>query len=636
LAKEYAEILRASARGHIETYADRSVALGVAYGFLVTAALIAFLLFFKRLFPRLYSAVDAWKGTRIRAIRFQSIELIREESVLALVKGAMRWIRILATVLLFYFYVPLVLGFFPWTKGVSAVLIDYVLRPVKFVGSGILAFLPNLFFLIVIALVTRYALRLIRAFFSEVGKGRFVIKGFYSEWAEPTFKIVRILVVAFAAVVAFPFIPGSESPAFRGVSIFLGVLVSLGSTSAVANIVAGVILTYMRPFHVGDRVKIADSVGDVVEKTLLVTRIRTVKNVGVTIPNSMILGSHIVNFNSSAKEHGLILNTGVTIGYDIDWRKVHELLISAARRTADILESPSPFVLQTSLNDFYVSYELNAYTEKPQIMERTYSLLHQNIQDAFNEAGVEIMSPHYGQIRDGNKTAIPDSYLPPEYVPGAIRVVSVPEGPPGKPEETRRFPTSSLIRGGTPAPGRLSAARGRRVGEEDGAVVSNASRRDGPVAGEQPFEGRGLPGAGDQPQDAPRPVDRGKGERHPPSSLVGTGDGGVRIDDLERRVAREKGSRMAVLPQPEQDEVENRRRSGNPAKNRFVAACPLVEVLFLHRHGMDVGGWDRDAIDQGFPQAGIVPFRISERRYPFIDLEQVDPVPGKVFPGESP
>jgi small-conductance mechanosensitive channel len=355
----------------------------------------------------------------------------------------MRWIRILATVLLFYFYVPLVLGFFPWTKGVSAVLIDYVLRPVKFVGSGILAFLPNLFFLIVIALVTRYALRLIRAFFSEVGKGRFVIKGFYSEWAEPTFKIVRILVVAFAAVVAFPFIPGSESPAFRGVSIFLGVLVSLGSTSAVANIVAGVILTYMRPFHVGDRVKIADSVGDVVEKTLLVTRIRTVKNVGVTIPNSMILGSHIVNFNSSAKEHGLILNTGVTIGYDIDWRKVHELLISAARRTADILESPSPFVLQTSLNDFYVSYELNAYTEKPQIMERTYSVLHQNIQDAFNEAGVEIMSPHYGQIRDGNKTAIPDSYLPPEYVPGAIRVVSVPEGPPGKPEETRRFPTSS-------------------------------------------------------------------------------------------------------------------------------------------------------------------------------------------------
>jgi len=135
-----------------------------------------------------------------------------------------------------------------------------------------------------------------------------------------------------------------------------------------------------------------------------------------------------------------ILNTGVTIGYDVDWRKVHELLISAARRTADILESPPPFVLQTSLNDFYVSYELNAYTEKPQIMAQTYSLLHQNIQDAFNEAGVEIMSPHYGQIRDGNKTAIPDSYLPPEYVPGALRVVPVSAGRSGKPGPPRQEP----------------------------------------------------------------------------------------------------------------------------------------------------------------------------------------------------
>lgn len=159
LAKEYAEILRASVRGHLDAYADRRIVLGVVYGFLVTAALIAFLVFFKRLFPRLYSAADAWKGTRIRAIRFQSIELVQEESVLALVKGAFRWIRILATALLFYFYVPLVLSFFPWTKGVAAVLIDYVLRPVKFVGSGILDFLPNLFFLVVIAIVTRYGLR---------------------------------------------------------------------------------------------------------------------------------------------------------------------------------------------------------------------------------------------------------------------------------------------------------------------------------------------------------------------------------------------------------------------------------------------------------------------------------------------
>jgi len=429
LAKEVAESLRAAVRSHIEAYGNRSILLGAVYTLVATLVLVAFLVLFRRLFPRLYSAADAWKGTRIRSIRFQSVEVVRAESIVAFIRGALRWIRILVTVLLFYIYIPLVLSFFPWTKGVAAVLIGYIFGPLKVVGKGILNFLPNLFFIAVIVAVTHYALRLIRVIFTGMKRGTFTIPGFYPEWADPTFKIVRLLVVAFAAVVAFPYIPGSESPAFRGVSIFLGVLFSLGSTSAVANIVSGVILTYMRPFHVGDRVKIADSVGDVIEKTLLVTRVRTIKNVDVTIPNSMILSSHIVNYSSSAKECGLILNAGVTIGYDADWRKVHELLISAARRTADIQESPSPFVFQTSLDDFYVSYELNAYTEKPQVMAATYSLLHQNIQDVFNEAGVEIMSPHYSQIRDGNRMAIPDSSLPPGYAPPAFRVERVPGDP---------------------------------------------------------------------------------------------------------------------------------------------------------------------------------------------------------------
>jgi len=429
LAKEYAEILRSAIRGHLDAYSTRSIVFGAAYAVVATLVLVAFLVLFRYLFPRLYSAVDAWKGARNRSIRFQSVEVVNSETVHGFIKGTIRWIRILATLLLFYIYLPFVLSFFPWTRGVAVVLIGYVFGPLKVVGKGITDFLPNLFFIVVIAAVAHYALRVIRFFFSGVEKGTFTLPGFYREWAEPTFKIVRVLVVAFAAVVAFPYIPGSESPAFRGVSIFLGVLFSLGSTSAVANIVSGLILTYMRAFRVGDRVKIADSEGDVLEKTLLVTRVRTIKNVDVTIPNSMILSSHIVNYSSSATERGLILNTGVTIGYDADWRKVHELLLSAARRTEGIMASPPPFVLQTSLNDFYVTYELNVYTGNPRVMAATYSLLHQNIQDAFNEAGVEIMSPHYSQIRDGNKVAIPDSSLPPGYAPPAFRVERVPGDP---------------------------------------------------------------------------------------------------------------------------------------------------------------------------------------------------------------
>ncbi|MBE0604916.1 MAG: mechanosensitive ion channel [Deltaproteobacteria bacterium] len=429
LAKEYAESLRGAVRSHIDAYGNRSILLGAVYTVLATLVLLGLLVLFKRLFRWGYSFLDTLKGTRIRSIRFQSVEVVNEDTILGFLKGILRWIRILATILVFYIYLPLVLSFFPWTRGVAAVLIGYIFGPLKVVGKGILDFLPNLFFIAVIAAVTHYGLRLIRFFFSGVEKGTFTIPGFFREWAEPTFKIVRVLVVAFAAVVAFPYIPGSGSPAFQGVSIFLGVLFSLGSTSAVANIVAGLILTYMRAFRVGDRVKIADSVGDVLEKALLVTRIRTIKNVDVTIPNSMILASHIINYSSSAAEFGLILNTGVTIGYDVPWKQVHELLISAARKTEGILEPPAPFVLQTSLDDFYVSYELNAYTGNPQVMAVTYSLLHQNIQDAFNEAGVEIMSPHYAQVRDGNRMAIPDASLPPGYAPPAFRVERVPGDP---------------------------------------------------------------------------------------------------------------------------------------------------------------------------------------------------------------
>ena len=151
------------------------------------------------------------------------------------------------------------------------------------------------------------------------------------------------------------------------------------------------------------------------EKTLLATRIRTIKQEFITIPNGLVLGSHIINYSSSAASSGLILHSTVTIGYDVPWRQVHQLLIDAALATESIISEPTPFVFQTSLDDFYVSYQINAFTDKPHVMAVTYSQLHQNIQDRFNEAGVEIMSPHYSTLRDGNQTTIPANYLPANY-----------------------------------------------------------------------------------------------------------------------------------------------------------------------------------------------------------------------------
>ncbi|HEY4151623.1 MAG TPA: mechanosensitive ion channel family protein, partial [Chitinophagaceae bacterium] len=278
---------------------------------------------------------------------------------------------------------------------------------------GIFNFLPNLFTILIIYLIFKYAIKGIKYIAGEIEKGSIVIAGFHEDWVQPTFTIVRFLLYAFMVILIFRYLPGSESPVFRGVSVFLGILFSLGSSSAITNMIAGLVITYMRPFKIGDRVKIGDVVGDVVEKNMLVTRIRTIKNEDVTVPNSTVLSGSTINYSTNAKaeNNGLILHTTVTIGYDTPWKQMNQALLNAAGRTDLVLKTPEPFVLQTSLDDFYVSYQLNVYTKESNKQAAIYSQLHQNIQDCCNEAGIEIMSPHYHAMRDGNKTSIPEDYL---------------------------------------------------------------------------------------------------------------------------------------------------------------------------------------------------------------------------------
>lgn len=425
LAQEYAEKIRATALALHEEQSTRSLLLGALFAALATAALALALWLLAIGVRRAAAVLESWRGTRIRGIRLQRVELVSADRLTELLKVLVRAARVVAVLLLVYFYLPLVFSFFPWTRGYARVLFDYVLDPLRMLRDAIAGFLPNLFFILVISAASYYLLKLIRFLFQEVEKGRITISGFYPDWARPTYKIVRILLLAFTVIIIFPYLPGSQSPAFQGVSIFLGVLFSLGSTSAVSNMVAGTVLTYTRAFQVGDRVQIGEAMGDVVERTLLVTRLRTIKNVEISIPNSMVLASHVVNYSASAQKLGLILHTSVTIGYDVPWRTVHQLLTDAARATQHILQDPEPFVLQTSLNDFSVTYELNAYTDNPKAMTRIYSELHQNIQDKFNQAGVEILSPHYTALRDGNTLAIPSEHRPKGYTPGAFRIASI-------------------------------------------------------------------------------------------------------------------------------------------------------------------------------------------------------------------
>jgi small-conductance mechanosensitive channel len=396
-------------------YTSKSILLGAVYALITTIALIAILILFSHIFPTLYRAIESARGNTIRTIRIQSLELLSELRLTELLLYLARLIRFVVTLLLLYFYIPFVFSFFPWTRSYGATLFGYIATPVRSGWIAFIHYLPSLLVLLVISFFTYLALRLVGFIFREVERGTISWPGFYPEWATPTLKIVQLLILAFALIVGFPYLPGSESPAFKGVSIFLGVIFSLGSSSSIANVISGILLTYTRAFRVGDRVQIGDTIGDVMEKGLLATHVRTIKNVLITIPNSLVLNAHIINFSRSTESEPLILHVTVSIGYDAPWRTVHELLKSAALATNSILPNPAPFVLQTSLDDFYVSYQINAYTREPQRMAVIYSLLNQNIQDKFNEAGVEIMSPHYGSLRDGNATTIPANYLPSNY-----------------------------------------------------------------------------------------------------------------------------------------------------------------------------------------------------------------------------
>ncbi|RSK44817.1 mechanosensitive ion channel family protein [Hymenobacter perfusus] len=378
---------------------------------LLTLLMLAGLIYgLNRFFRGINQRILRWRGSPIKPLIINGYELLTQERQLEVLRTLLKLLRLTLVLLTLYLALPLLFGLFPWTEGISRKLLGYVLGPVQRVVWSVVHYVPNLLTIVVIYFFTTYAVRLLRFLAGEVAAGKLVIEGFYPDWALPTFNLLRFALYVFMFIVIFPYLPGSDSPVFQGVSVLLGFIISFGSTSAIGNVIAGIVITYMRPYKVGDRVKIGDVTGDVLEKTLLVTRLRTIKNEDVTIPNSNILSGHTINYTAAAAHEGLILHTAVTIGYDVPWPKVHELLLAAARATEGVEAAPAPFVLQTSLDDFYVAYQLNAYTRLPHRQAGLYSLLHQHIQDEFARAGIEIMSPHYRATRTGAEAG---STIPP-------------------------------------------------------------------------------------------------------------------------------------------------------------------------------------------------------------------------------
>lgn len=395
--------------------------IGLAILVIVIQIILIYLvnLFFKR---KIDAFITKQKGNRLKGIKIKDYQFLDDEKEVNAVLFLSKLFRWFLNILQLYITIPILFSIFPPTQRLAETLFGYVLEPAKKIGLAFINYLPNLFTIIVIVLITRYILKFLQYLSSEIENENLKLGGFYSDWAKPTYNIVRFLIFAFMFVVIFPYLPGSDSPIFQGVSVFLGIIFSLGSSSVIGNMVAGLVMTYMRPFQLGDRIKVGDIVGDVVEKTPFVTRIKTAKNEFITVPNSNILSSNVINYNTSKMSEGIILHTTVTIGYDVPWRETHKALIDAALQTDLILKEPIPFVLQTSLDDFYVSYQLNAYSMEPNRQASIYSQLHQNIQDIFNERGIEILSPHYRAQRDGNMTTIPQDYLDKDYKAPRFRI----------------------------------------------------------------------------------------------------------------------------------------------------------------------------------------------------------------------
>jgi len=350
----------------------------------------------RRTLRRVRGAVTARYRSKVQDVRFSTVEIVRGDQIWNVLQHAVRILAVLVAFVAAYVYLNYVLVLFPWTRALGRSLTNILVQPLKTLATGFLAFIPDLVFLIILAVITRWILRLVRLYFARVAEGETEVRGFDADWAKPTERIVRFVIVAMALVIAYPYIPGSDSEAFKGIGVVVGLMFSLGSASIIGNLVAGLGIAFRRAFRVGDRVRIGDTVGEVTQVELLTTYLRSPKNEQIVIPNSLILNNEVVNYSALVRSGaGLIVHTNVGIGYETPWRQVEAMLIQAARRTPGIRAEPEPFVLQRSLGDFAVNYEINAYTNEPRRILATYSDLHRNILDVFNEYGVQIMTPAY-------------------------------------------------------------------------------------------------------------------------------------------------------------------------------------------------------------------------------------------------
>ncbi|MGB5710480.1 MAG: mechanosensitive ion channel domain-containing protein [Waterburya sp.] len=304
-----------------------------------TTVAIVLLILLRKIFKRINRRIEVWRGTRIRPLSIRAWQLLSVEQEANLILRLVKLIYWAIIAVISFLYLAAIFHYFPKTKIWGEAILSSFLKVLGIFGKSLLAYLPNLFSILLTIVVAYYIFRFCRLFFNAIETETLSLPGFDQDWARPTERLVVFLICALTLAIILPLLPGAQSPAFRGLSIFVGALFTLGGASAIANIVGGVVIIYTRAFRVGDRVQIADVQGDILEKTILSTRIRTPKNKIVTIPNANLITSNIENFTTAARDinEPMIVYTTITLGYDVPWRHVHQVLIDAALSSPSIL-----------------------------------------------------------------------------------------------------------------------------------------------------------------------------------------------------------------------------------------------------------------------------------------------------------
>lgn len=410
LAKEYTALIVNKVKDLQAKYGLRQKIKDISVSVLIIVLQIVLIYFTNRLFKVIRVHIHKLVRKKLKPLSIKNYEVLdiaKQEQILAFGAGICKYILIILQLLI---SLSLLFSIFPETEDMAFLLLSYIWEPAKDMLKSIVKFVPDLFKIILIYLFFKYIIRGLKYITNEIATEKLNITGFYPDWAFPTYFILRFLLYCFMLIMIWPLLPQAQSGVFQGVSVFIGLIISLGSTTVIGNLMAGLVITYMRPFKIGDLIKLNDTVGNVIEKTPFVTRLKTSKNEIITIPNSFILSSQTINFSASARDYTIIVHSDITVGYEIPWKQVQELLIEAARETSGIMDEPGPFVLVRELADSYCCYQINASTQEDTKLPRIYSELHRNIMDKFNEAGIEILSPHFYAQRDGNEVMMPPEF----------------------------------------------------------------------------------------------------------------------------------------------------------------------------------------------------------------------------------